>query len=520
MYAMKEELLALIILSVFLSVTVGVILPPLSTASQGTQVDEKTRHVLHIFEQISAIPRCSKHEQKISKWLKKWAKNHGLKVRTDSVGNVLIKVPAAKGYKNAPEIVLQGHMDMVCQKTPDSDHDFSKDPIRMIYEGKWLRADKTTLGADDGIGIAIGLALAEDKAVSHPPLELLFTVNEEAGFTGVFALKKGFLKGRIFLNLDSEKEGVLTIGSAGAGATVIDLPISMNSISKDYKAYKLRAHGMRGGHSGVDIHEHRANGIKILAQALNEVNRSSEIRLISIKGGTAVNAIPRDVEALIACEPRSLSPLKTLLSDFEQRVRNEYRPTEKSMALTLSQIDPKTSVKSALTTEDTDRVIELLLALPNGVAEMSSNIEGFIEASNNLGIVGTKKKALRVVSLQRGSTMSKLEKITEKVETMASRAGARAKTGGSIPAWEPNMKSPLLQRCKEVYKDVFGKEAVVAVVHGGLECSVIGQKYPHLDMIALGPTVVDLHSPDEKLHIPSVGKVWQFLVVLLGSYGQ
>jgi len=502
----------------FLNLIVCLSLRPVFASDQGVRMDEKTRNVLNIFEQISAIPRCSKHEKKMAKWLKTWAKKKGFEVRTDRVHNVLIKVPATRGYKNAPGIVLQGHVDMVCEKTADSDHDFSKDPIRLVYKGEWLSGDKTTLGADDGIGIALALALAEDRALSHPPLELLFTVNEEAGFTGVYALRKGFFEGKIFLNLDMLEEGVFTVGSAGLNATVIELPISMKSLPKTSKAYRLRAHGMRGGHSGVDIHKHRANAIKILVRALNEATQSSGIRLVSIKGGTAANAIPRDAEALVALEPTTFATMQTAISEFEKEVQDEYAATEKSLAVTLSDLDPKTKVKSALTAKDTDRTIKVLLDLPNGVKEMSSEVEGFVETSNNLATVETSKKSLHVVSLERGATMSKLQGITTDVKTVASGAGAYAKVVGSVPAWEPKMESALLRRCKELYKSIFGTEPVVSAVHGGLECSVIAQKYPDADMVALGPTVVNLHSPDEKLHIPSVGKVWQFLVALLESY--
>ena len=505
-------------LILFLNLIVSLTLRPAFATDQEVRVDEKTRNVLNIFEQISAIPRCSKHEKKIAKWLKTWAKERGFEVRTDRVQNVFIKVPATKGYENAPGIVLQGHMDMVCEKTLDSDHDFSKDSLRLVYDGEWLTANKTTLGADDGIGIALALALAEDRAVSHPPLELLFTVNEEAGFTGVFAVEKGLFEGKVFLNLDMLEEGAFTVGSAGLNATVIELPISMKSLPKSSQACRLRAHGMRGGHSGVDIHKHRANAIKILARALNKANQSCRIRLVSIKGGAAANAIPRNAEALVALEPTELTIVQTVISEFEKEVQEEYAATEKSLAVTLSGLDPKTKVKSALTASDTDSAIKLLLGLPHGVKEMSSQVEGFVETSNNIATVETSKKSLHVVSLERGATMSKLQRITSDVKTIAVGAGAQAMPGGSVPAWEPRMGSPLARRCKEVYNGLFGTEPVVSTVHGSLECSVIGQKYPDIDMIALGPTVVNLHSPDEKLHIPSVGKVWRFLVALLESY--
>ncbi len=483
-------------------------------------MDEKTIEILDIFQQINAIPRCSKHEEKISQWLKQWADDNGFKVRNDNAGNMVIKVPATIGYENTPGIVIQGHMDMVCEKTSDSDHDFSKDPIRFIYEGEWLKADKTSLGADNGIAIALGLALAKDKTVAHPPLELLFTVDEETGLTGANLLEPGFIKGNILLNIDSEDEGVFTVGCAGGKDTRITLPLKFSKISKNNEIYKLMGYGMRGGHSGIDIHKQRANANNILARTLNIANKSSEIRLISIKGGTAHNAIPRDAEAFVACDPSQFSSLQKIIEEFEQTVKKEYASTEISLAISLIQADTHAFDRSALTREDTSKVINLLLALPHGVARMSANMEGVVETSNNLATIEIKDKSLIVHTSQRSSVMSRLDEITSKIEAIAALSGANTKSVNEYPAWQPDMTSPLLKRCKKIYKNLFNKNPVVKTIHAGLECGVIGSKYQDMDMISLGPTIENPHSPDEKLYIPSISKVRDFLVALLKSYAQ
>ncbi len=499
-------------------ITPGITATKAGVEKQNAAIDEKTRQILDIFEQISAIPRCSKHERDVSTWLTKWAKDNGLKARSDQMGNVVINVPATTGYENASGIVLQGHLDMVCEKTPESNHNFSKDPIRLIYDGDWLSADKTTLGADNGIGIAIGLALAKERTIAHPPLELLFTVEEETGLTGAQSLKSQFIEGTVFINIDSEEEGTFTIGAAGGRVTLIELPISTERLPKDFTTSKLQVRGLRGGHSGVDIHKHRGNANTILARTLDVANRSSEIRLISMKGGTRTNAIPRDAETLIAYKSTQFPTLQKLISEFEQTVQQEYALSEHSLSITFSQPDTGGFFGPALTQNDTDNVIKLLHTLPDGVAEMSSDIEDLVETSNNIATVELNKRSLIVLSFQRSSVMPKLEEITAKIEDTAARSGAETRNVGEYPAWEPNMNSALLKRGKEVYKTIFEKEPVVSIVHAGLECNVIGSKYPGIDMLSIGPTIENPHSPDEKLYIPSISNVWKFLVALLKSY--
>ncbi|MCP4112888.1 MAG: aminoacyl-histidine dipeptidase [Desulfobacteraceae bacterium] len=477
---------------------------------------EKTSEILELFENINKIPRCSKNETAISGWLKKWAENNRFEANQDKIGNLVITVPATQGYENAPIIVLQGHMDMVCEKTPDSDHDFTKDPIQHICDGDWLKADKTTLGADNGIGIAISLALAADKNIAHPKLELLLTVDEETGLTGANKLEPGFIEGRILINLDSENEGVFTVGCAGGRETEIILPLSFSSFPGEYCAWKIMAHGMAGGHSGIDIIKPRANANKILAQALDAVRQRFSIRMLDITGGSAHNAIPREAEAVIVCSPSHAQVLQDIINEFEKTVRKEYSSSEKSISVTVSREDIKDK-KVSLTSELTDTVINLMLAMPHGVAEMCADIDGLVETSGNFAIIKIREEKLHITSSQRSSVLSRLLGITAKTEATAALAGAKAETGTGYPAWQPDMDSPLLKRCKTVYENLFNKEPVVETVHAGLECGVIGSKYEGTDMISIGPVIENPHSPDEKLYIPSVAKIWDFLAEILRS---
>ncbi len=435
----------------------------------------KTREILDIFEQIAAIPRCSKHEEKISQWLQQWARDKGFTVRADSAGNVVIEVAASERYENAPPVVIQGHTDMVCEKTPDSSHDFSTDPIRPIADGEWLRADNTTLGADNGIAIAMGLVLATDKTVSHPELELLFTVDEEQGLTGAAKLAPDFIKGRILLNIDSEDEGVLTVGCSGGKETRISLPLSFTELPEDYQVYRISVSGLRGGHSGVDIHKHRASANRILARLLGLLKESDNIRLVSIKGGTAHNAIARDAEARIAFNSADNGAVGGEISDFEQIVRNEFATSEKLPSVEISGPESGAGQSSrSVSTEDTARAINLMLALPHGVIGMSLDIEGLVETSTNFAIVEIKDDALKILSSQRSSVMSLLDELSRRIEALSAQAGADTESGNAYPAWEPNMDSPLLERCKNTYQKLYGKQPSVEIIHAGVECAILG----------------------------------------------
>ena len=480
-------------------------------------MDDKTRKIMDLFEQISTIPRCSKNEAQIAQWLHQWAQDRGFAVRTDTAGNMVIAVPASKGAEDKPMVVIQGHMDMVCEKTKDASHDFSKDPIRLITDGEWLTAEQTSLGADNGIALAYALAVTEDLSVSHPPLELLFTVDEESGLLGAKAMANDFVDGRLLLNIDSEEDGVFTVGCAGGQDTRLLLDLPFTAIPAKDAVSRIVVSGLQGGHSGVDIHKQRASANKILARVLNQFVTAGPIRLLSIKGGTTHNAIARDAEACFYAAADRLPLFAEQSAELQKVMRTEYKATDPQLTLTFQTHDTAPSEMTALSEADTCKVVNLLMAMPHGVAAVSDDIEGLVETSNNLAVVATKNQTIQILSSQRSSVMSRLAEITAQIVSLAELSGARTVDENSYPAWPPNMNSPLLDRCKKVYQRMFSRKPGVQTIHAGLECGLIGAKHPGMDMISIGPTIKNPHSPDEKLHIPSISRVWDFLVALLES---
>jgi dipeptidase D len=478
---------------------------------------EKTKEILDLFEKISAIPRCSKNEAKIAAFLMDWAKKNSLEAKQDKVGNVVIRVPGTPGYEKTATVVIQGHMDMVCEKTADSPHDFCKDPIRFVFDGEWLKADKTTLGADNGIALAMAMALALDKKAAHPPLELLFTVDEETGLTGANALQGDFIEGKILLNVDSEDEGVFTVGCAGGRDTHITLPLHYEDPPAGYVMARLKAGGMTGGHSGVNINEERANAIRVLVRAVLRLQKETDLRIADIAGGTAHNAIPRDAWADIFVAKDSLKGLEKTVEELDKVFRHEFKNTDPNLKLGLEPM-PETTGKRALTSESSPKIANLLFALPHGVAAMSTDMPGLVETSNNLANVKIRNSKLEVILSQRSSVMSRLHALTERVEIIGRLAGAEAVSGSGYPSWQPNLQSPLLARCQVVYEKLFGKKPHVEAIHAGLECGIIGDKKPGMDMISFGPTLKNPHSPDEKIQVETIGKVWDFMVELLKTF--
>jgi dipeptidase D len=477
---------------------------------------QKTRQVLDLFERISAIPRCSKHEEKIGAFLLDWAEKNRLQAQKDKVGNVVIRVPASPGYEKAGAVVIQGHMDMVCEKTADSPHDFAKDPIRFVFDGEWLKADHTTLGADNGIALAMAMVMALDRSVAHPKLELLFTVDEETGLTGANALSGDFIEGKILLNVDSEDEGVFTVGCAGGRDTHISLAVHYEDAPDGFVMARVKAGNMTGGHSGVNINEERANAIRVLVRALTQVRREHDARLADISGGTAHNAIPRDAWADIFIHRDSFKAVEKVVAEMDQVFRHEFRKTDPNLKVSV-ELQLETMGKRPLNTADSGRILDLLIALPHGVAAMSTEMKGLVETSNNEASVRIANSKLEIVTSQRSSVMSRLHALTWRIEALSRLAGADAVSGNGYPAWQPNLQSPLLARCKEVYRKLFGKEPHVEAIHAGLECGIIGDKKEGMDMISFGPTLKNPHSPDEKIHVESIGKVWDFMVELLKS---
>lgn len=472
--------------------------------------------ILEKFEQISSIPRDTKHEAGIRAWLQEWAAARKLESKTDVPGNLVIQVPASGGYENHPTLILQGHFDMVCQKTPDSKHDFTRDPIRILRDGDWLKADKTTLGADNGIAIALMMSIVEDSSVAHPPLELLLTVEEELGIVGADNLDPSLLTGKILINLDSEDEGVFTVGCAGGGSAYLTLPVNWEFQFPHEAAFDLKVGGLQGGHSGDDIEKHRANANKLLARALDLIQRSIPIRLSALKGGTARNAIPRDAEAVFVCPREMSAKCRDLVHSVEKEFQAECSQSEPNLSLTF--VEVKNPAAGVISESDTRKCIQILTILPNGVAEMSAEIEGFVETSNNIGVVELKENGLLVISNQRSTFISKIEEMSYRVEAIGALAGAKVEHTKMFPAWQPNMDSALLKKCQQVYEAQFGLAPVVNIVHAGLECGVISDRCGGLDSISIGPTIKNPHSPDEKMNVPSVEKMWRFLTALLESF--
>jgi len=475
----------------------------------------KTNEVLKWFEEITKIPRCSKHEEKIANWLKNWAEEHGFQVKMDHVKNLVIKVPGSPGYESAPTVIIQGHMDMVCEKTPDSDHDFSKDPIKLVYDGEWLTADKTTLGADNGIALAMAMTLALDQDVARPPLELLFTVDEETGLTGANALQPGFIDGRILINLDSEDEGVFTVGCAGGINTYSTLPLKFEDAPSGYAPYKIIAGGMKGGHSGIDIAKEKANAIQIIGRTLHRLQLETDVRIADIKGGSAHNAIPRDCEAIVFLPSKDFNKVKAATAELLTIFKDEFKNTDPDLSVSIEQT--KGDYRKATTANDTSKAVQYILVMPHGVAMMSTDIKDLVETSNNFANIKIENNAIKVLTSQRSSVVSRLKAQTSKIEALARLAGGEAHSGDGYPPWQPNMESPLLAKSTKLYEEMFNKKPVVEVIHAGLECGIIGDKYPGMDMISIGPDLKYPHSPDEKIRISAIGKVWDFVVELLKS---
>ncbi len=473
---------------------------------------DATQHVLMIFEQLSAIPRGSGREDGISSWLQGLATERGFPWQTDAARNLIIRVPASPGYEAAPLIVLQGHMDMVCEKTPDSTHNFLEDPIRCIVEGDWLHADQTTLGADNGIAIALALALADDSTLAHPALELLFTVEEEVGLGGANHLQPGFVTGKILVNLDSEDEGTFVIGCAGGQTTHMHLPMELQPTNLT-TAFHLKVTGLRGGHSGLDIDKHYASANRLIGRVLNWTQRITPISLMGLNGGTAHNAISREAQASFACAVDQADAIQQAVHEFESIFIKEFSPVEREICLILTPIEAGPAVNQT----DTNKVIQLLLALPHGVAAMSASVSGFVETSNNLARIGLDASGLTIITSQRSNVMTRMEELTSRITAVALLSGAHVTSTPAYPGWEPDIKSPLLQRSIETYQSLFGRVPDVRMLHAGLECGTIGAIYSGMDMISLGVTIENPHSPSERLYIPSIERVWKYLVEFLQS---
>ena len=474
---------------------------------------KKTQEVLDIFAEISKVPRCSKKEEKIAAWLADWARRQGFSYEMDEVRNIRIDVPATPGHEHAPIVVIQGHMDMVCEKTPESQHNFCTDPIKLVVDGEWLKAEGTTLGADNGIALAMAMAFALDKEVVHGPMELLFTVDEETGLTGANALKPGFIKGKLLINVDSEDEGVFTVGCAGGINTRLRYPWKRAVVASGKQAVRISVGQVKGGHSGIDIATGKANALKLLARVLDDLSEKDRIQIGGIRGGSAHNAIPRDAWALLWIQGNLVGTLEEVVAGWQVVFRAEYAMVDPDIRISWNREEGGEPL--ALSEEDSLRLIKVMMAFPHGVAAMSQSIPGLVETSNNFASIWVEDETLNILSSQRSSVVSRLNALTRRIETMGPLGGGQAESGEGYPPWQPDMKSPLLARSTALYEKLFGKKPVVEIMHAGLECGIIGDRNPGMDMISIGPDLKFPHCPDEKVSIPAIGKVWDFMAALL-----
>lgn len=464
------------------------------------------------FEEISKIPRCSKHEEKIREYLITFAKDHDLDHKVDEAGNVVIKKPADNGMEDKPIVVLQSHMDMVCEKNSDVDHDFSKDPIQFQKNGDILTAKGTTLGADDGIGVATALAILEDESLTIGPVEALFTVDEETGLTGAFALSSDMLKGRTLLNLDSEDWGVITVGCAGGGNSDITLPVEKKNADDSLSWLKVNVSGLRGGHSGVDINEQRGNAVKLLARILWKADHAHGLVLSDFAGGDKHNAIPRESWAIIGVEKGKKDDVNSLMNEEADHILREYKPIDPKFSFSVTSID---APKNMLSSDSQKKLLNLIHGLPQGVDKMSYDIEGLVETSTNLAKATIEKDNARILLSSRSSIMSALQDLRDRINALVILSGATVEEEEPYPGWKPDLDSNVLKLAKDLYKKEYAKEATVEAIHAGLECGIIGEKFGGMDMISIGPTVKYPHSPEEQVTISTVEKFYDFVVNIL-----
>ncbi len=469
--------------------------------------------VWHYFQEILEIPRPSKKEEKIIAYLEDFGKQHKLETLRDAIGNILIRKPGTKGFEKKQTVVLQSHIDMVCEKNSDVQHDFDKDPIQAHIVDGWVKAKGTTLGADDGIGVATQLAILAADDLQHGPIECLFTVDEETGLTGAFELDKNLLKGRILLNLDSEDEGELFIGCAGGQDTVITFPFEKQNIPSDHHLYKITVSGLKGGHSGDDIHRGLGNANKMINRILWQASKDHDLKLAFIEAGNLRNAIAREAVAEVAVPGKHADDFVNTAEELFLDIKNEFSIIEPDLQLLCQQSDA--SCKEVVSWEAQKKLLNSLYACPHGVLAMSQSIPGFVETSTNLASVRQNEDHWLITTSQRSSVASALKDATQMVASCFLLAGAQVKHTDGYPGWEPNPTSMIREVSEKAYLKLFNQQADVKAIHAGLECGLIGDKYPGMDMISYGPTIKGAHSPDERIEIETVKKFWDLTLEIL-----
>ncbi|EGO62762.1 aminoacyl-histidine dipeptidase [Acetonema longum] len=470
--------------------------------------------VFRYFREISKIPRGSGNEKGISDYLVSFAKKHHLEVIQDKALNVIIKKPGSKGYENSPGIVIQGHMDMVCEKRPDIKHDFLKDPLELRVVDDMLYAAGTTLGGDDGIAVAMGMAILASEEIAHPPIELLITTSEETGMDGAMALDPANISGKTLINLDSEEEGILTVSCSGGCSARIRIPAAWETANPHDRVFAITVEGLRGGHSGVDIHKGRANANKLMARLLQLLNTKIDFRLGAVDGGSKHNAIARDARAIVCISQAGESALQEQVSRLEKILHNEFKTADPDIRILVKAAERAPG--RVMTRESAENVIHFLYLIPNGVQSMSMDIPGLVESSLNLGVVETKESGIEIISSIRSSVGSVRENIFNALVVLGSLANGNVSAEAQYPEWQYNPDSKIREVFIAVYEKMFGQKPLVTAIHAGLECALFAEKFNgQLDMISAGPTIIGVHTAEEHLNIPSTQRTWNYLLDIL-----
>lgn len=481
----------------------------MSSAFEGLE----PRVVWKNFEALTQIPRTSGHEGGAREFMIGWAQKLGYATEVDGVGNLVVRVPGAAGKEGAPPLVLQGHLDMVGEKNNEVTFDFLTEGLRVVQDGDWLKAEGTTLGADNGIGLALGMALAEDPEVVNPPLEILCTIEEETGLVGATNLQPSYVTGRRLINIDSEEEGYIFVGCAGGCDTDTVLPLEFVEIPGEFQVLSVKAKGLVGGHSGLTIHENRGNALKFLATLLRRAALQDEFSLCLFSGGDKHNAIPREAQAIVAGPEDLKERLEALVAGLQAELTQEFGRIDGNFFFEIA----PAGADEGLQREASISFLDLVLALPHGVDTMSKEIKGMVETSSNLARVDWDDDSAHLLNSSRSSVASALDRLLERISAVAGLAGADAQHGEGYPGWQPNLDSKLLAFAQEQYVAVTGNQPEVTAIHAGLECGIIGEKYPGMDMISIGPDMFDVHSPDERLSIPSTARFYTYLKALVNA---
>jgi len=473
---------------------------------------QEPKKVLSFFEKISRIPRGSGNEQAISDYLVDFGKKRGLTVKQDAALNVVIYKSGSPGYENHSPLILQSHMDMVCEKNSDTIHDFEKDPITLRLEGDFLYATGTTLGADNGVGVAVGLALLDSNDVAHPPLEVVFTSEEETTMKGISALDTSWLTARRMINMDSGNDKAFCVGCAGGGRLDFNVPVTREALPSGMVCQLLTVRGLLGGHSGVEIHLGHANSIRVLGRALATLNAAIDIRLVHVSGGLKANAIPREADAVIAMPASDISKAEQIVADLQQTLRTEYRVQDADIALALAEAQSQAKV---FTPDSAKNAISAMLLIPYGVLHMSYDIPDLVETSNNIGVMETTPDCVTMDCALRSSVPSRRLLVRTQIEALADALGATVDFSHGYPGWTYNPDSPLLATAVEQFRKLYGEDPSIEAVHAGLECGFMMEKFPDMDIISYCCKIYDAHTPNEHMSISSLNKVWKYTLTLL-----